>query len=113
EASHHRSSAGHGPVHPVTVRTLPSTASSTGGADTSQRPLTVTGRPESSVTETVDGSGRTTAGAGSGTRPGQGRPARAPRPERPVGTSRRSPHGTLITRSPGPRPPARTGRVTP
>ncbi len=76
-----------------------------GGAETIARPVMVTAAPESSVTLTGTGTGQTVAGAGAGSRPGHGRPGGYRGPAA-------SPNGTRVTCSPGPRPPASTGRVT-
>ncbi len=56
--SHHRSVTGQGPVHAVTASGGPSpTDSHAGAADTSPRPVIVTGSPESSATLAGRGSG--------------------------------------------------------
>src|SRR5690606_8507106 len=103
--SHERSSAGHGPVHPVTAAARPRTASTAGGADTSHRADTETAEPDAWSSSAAGGDTGTAAGAGPVTRPGHG----------PAGRSAggRSPTGTRTTRSPGPRPPTSTGRVIP
>lgn len=56
--SHHRSVTGHGPVQAVMASGGPApTDSRAGSADTSPRPVTVTGFPEPSVTRAGRGSG--------------------------------------------------------
>ena len=103
--SHQRSDSGQGPAQPVTRRGgSPRAASRAGGAETAQRPLTVTARPAPSVTPPRGRRGRP-GRAPPRTRPGQGRPA-----------GRRgsvfSPNGTGVTCSCAFRPPPRTGRST-
>ncbi|HWN01317.1 MAG TPA: hypothetical protein VNO54_30060 [Streptosporangiaceae bacterium] len=106
DGSHQRSDSGQGPAQPVTRRGgSPRTASRAGAAETAQRPLTVTGRPASSVTSASRAAGKTRPGAVPLTRPGQGRPA-----------GRRgsvfSPNGMGVTWSCTFLPPPRTGRST-
>jgi hypothetical protein len=83
----------------------PRTASRAGAPETAQRPLTVTGRPASSVTSASRAAGKTRPGGAPRIRPGQGRPA-----------GRRgsvfSPNGMGVTWSPAFLPPPRTGRST-
>jgi hypothetical protein len=108
---HQRSSTGQGPAQEVIAsRGSPPAASGAaeswaGGAETTARPVMVTVSPVSSVTVTGTGAGQIVAGAGAGSRPGQGWPAG-------YRGSAASPNGTRVTWSAGPRPPASTGRVT-
>src|ERR1700744_2805014 len=98
--SHQRSVTGHGPAQAVMAIHGPGPAvSASGDADTTARPVTVTGAPDASTTRAGSGAGYTVAGAGGGIPAGHGRSAGL----RP---SRTSPNGTSTTRSPGPRPPA-------
>src|ERR1700727_2127545 len=75
-SSHPRSVTGHGPAQAVMASHGPSpVVSASGEADTTARPVTVTGAPEASITWDGTRAGYTVAGAGGEARGGGGRRA--------------------------------------
>lgn len=68
--SHHRSSTGQGPAHQRSRSCRPRATSHTGSVENSPRPVTRTGLRSASRSST--GSSSSTAGDGSGSRPGHG-----------------------------------------